>query len=150
MFDIVFLSETWLNSDISCKEILPYWYDIYRTDRSLGRSGEGVLIATKHDAFINCSQLISIAILSLDDYFMTQLCLTLTRESNIPDLLITNQPEQISSLDVCTNSTETGMTTDYKVIRFMCCKTFNTIMSNKWLVYDYKRGNFDDLRKRLL
>ena len=80
---------------------------------------------------------------------MTQLCLTLTRESNIPDLLITNQPEQISSLEVC-NSTETGMTTDYKVIRFTCCKTFSTIMSNKWLVYDYKRGNFDDLRKRLL
>ena len=37
MFDIVFVSETWLNSDISCKEILPYGYDIYRTDRSLGQ-----------------------------------------------------------------------------------------------------------------
>ena len=29
----------------------------------------------------------------LDDYFMTQLCLTPTRQSNILDLLITNQPE---------------------------------------------------------
>ena len=227
MFDIVFVSETWLNSDISCKEILPYGYDIYRTDRSLGRSGGGVLIATKHDAFINCSHLISIASLNLeavailctlpnhekwlfvccyrppvskdmsdlrsiadnlfpnydkiiitgdfnlpniswtgtthtstgllgqnfcdilDEYFMTQLCLTPTRESNILDLLITNQPEQISSLDIC-DPTEIGMTTDHKVIRFTCCKTFNTITSNKRLVYDYKRGNFDDLRKRLL
>ena len=86
----------------------------------------------------------------LDDYFMTQLCLTPTRESNILDLLITNQPEQISSLDIC-DLTEIGMTTDHKVIRFTCCKTFNTITSNKRLVYDYKRGrNFDDLRKRLL
>ena len=42
------------------------------------------------------------------------------------------------------------MTTEHKVVRFTCCKTFNTIMSNKGLVYDYKRGNFDDLRKRLL
>ena len=66
MFDIVFVSETWLNSDISCKEILPYGYDIYRTDRSLGRSGGGVLIAAKHDAFINCSQLVFIASLNLE------------------------------------------------------------------------------------
>ena len=79
----------------------------------------------------------------LDDYFMTQLCLISTRESNVLDLLITNQPEHISSLDIC-DPTEIGMTS------FTCCKTFNTITSNKRLVYDYKRGNFDDLRKRLL
>ena len=33
MLDIMFVSETWLNSDISSKEILPHGYDIYRTDR---------------------------------------------------------------------------------------------------------------------
>ena len=32
----------------------------------------------------------------LDDYFMSQLCLIPTRESNILDLSITNQPEHIS------------------------------------------------------
>ena len=80
---------------------------------------------------------------------MTQLCLTPTTESNILDLLITNQPDQISNLEIC-DPTEIGMTTDHKVIRFTCCKSFNTITSNKRLVYDYKRGNFDVLRKRLL
>ena len=40
------------------------------------------------------------------------------------------------------------MRTDDKVIRFTLFKASNTIKSNKRLVYDYKRGNFDDLRKR--
>ena len=67
-------------------------------------------------------------LLYMDDYFMTQLCLTPTRESNILDLLITNPPEQIWSLDIC-DPTEIRMTTDHKVIRFTCCETSNTIMS---------------------
>ena len=67
IFDIVFVwSETWLNSDISCTEIVPYGYDIYHTGRSLGRREGGVLKAIKHDAFINCGQLISIASLNLE------------------------------------------------------------------------------------
>jgi hypothetical protein len=45
--DVMFVTETWLNSNISDGEILPIGYDIYRTDRSLGRSGGGVLIAIK-------------------------------------------------------------------------------------------------------
>ena len=219
------LSETWLNGDICSKEVLPHGYDIYRTDRSLGRIGGGVLVAIKHGVFINCSQLTSIATSNLeavaiectlpnhekwllvccyrppaskdmsdlkspadnlfpshdkiviagdfnlpniswavsnaatgtldqifcdilDDYFMSQLCLIPTRESNILDLLITNQPEQISILDIC-NPTKLGMRTDHKVIRFTLSKASNTIKSNKRLAYDYKRGNFDDLRKRL-
>ncbi len=85
----------------------------------------------------------------LDDYFMAQLCLIPTRESNILDLLITNQPEQVSILDIC-DPTELGMKTDHKVTRFTFSKASNTIMSNKRLVYDYKSGNFDDLRKRLI
>ena len=61
MLDIMFVSETWLNSDISSKEILPHGYDIYRTDRSLGRTGGGVLVAIKQGVMINCSQLTSVA-----------------------------------------------------------------------------------------
>jgi hypothetical protein len=57
----MFVSETWLNSDISSKEILPHGYDIYRTDRSLGRTGGGVLVAIKQGVMINCSQLTSVA-----------------------------------------------------------------------------------------
>ena len=227
MLHIMFVTETWLNSDISSKEILPHGYNIYRTDRSLGQTGGGVLVAIKHGVFINCSQLTSIATSNLeavaiqcilpnhekwllvccyrppvskdmsdlrsladnlfpsydkiiiagdfnlpnifwtdsnhtsigtlgqnfcdilDDYFMTQLCLIPTRESNILDLLITNQPEQVSILDIC-DPTELGMKTDHKVTRFTFSKASNTIMSNKRLVYDYNSGNFDDLRKRLI
>jgi hypothetical protein len=85
----------------------------------------------------------------LDDYFMSQLCLIPTRESNILDLIITNQPEQISILDIC-DPTELGMKTGHKVTRFTFSKASNNILSNKRLVYDYKSGNFDDLRKRLI
>ena len=80
---------------------------------------------------------------------MSQLCLIPTRESNILDLIITNQAEQISILDIC-NPTELGMKTDHKVTRFTFSKSSNNILSNKRLVYDYKSGNFDDLRKRLI
>ena len=182
MLDIMFVTETWLNSDISSKEILPHGYNIYRTDRSLGQTGGGLLVAIKHGVFINCSQLTSIATSNLeavaiqcilpnhekwllvccyrppvskdmsdlrsladnlfpsydkiiiagdfnlpniswtdsnhtsigtlgqnfcdilDDYIMTQLCLIPTRESNNLDLLITNQPEQVSILDICDRS----------------------------------------------
>ena len=55
--DVMFVTETWLNSNISDREILLIGYDFYRTDRSLGRSGGGVLIAIKQDTFINCSQI---------------------------------------------------------------------------------------------
>ena len=41
------------------------------------------------------------------------------------------------------------MRTDHKVIRFTLSKASNAIKSNKRLVYEYKRGNFDELRKRL-
>ena len=61
---------------------------------------------------------------------MTLLCLTPTKESNILDLLITNEPEHISNLDI-RDPTELGMTTGHKVIIFTFCKTFNTIMSKK-------------------
>ncbi len=54
---------------------------------------------------------------TLDDYFMSQLCLLPTRESNILDLLITNQPEQVSFIGVCDPS-ELGMSSDHKLIRF--------------------------------
>ena len=66
MLDIMFVTETWLNSDISSKEILPHGYNIYRTDRSLEQTGGGVLVAIKHGVFINCSQLTSIATSKLE------------------------------------------------------------------------------------
>ena len=85
----------------------------------------------------------------LDDYFMSQLCLTPTRESNILDLLITNQPEQVSFIDIC-SPTDLGMSSDHKIIQFKFSSASKTIQSNKRLVYDYRRANFDGLRKRLI
>jgi hypothetical protein len=224
--DLMFVSETWLNDSISDQEILPYGYDIYRTDRSSGRSGGGVLVAIKHGTFINSNQISSIATANLeavaiecilpsrakwlivccyrppnsneindlrsladnvfpsyekiliagdfnftnitwqdshyislstlgqdfcdilDDYFMSQLCLQPTRDSNTLDLVISNQHELVSVIDICDPS-EFGMFSDHKIIRFKFSTTSNPIMSNRRLVYDYKRANFDDLRKRL-
>ncbi len=224
--DLMFVSETWLNSSISNKEVLPYGYDVFRTDRALGRSGGGVLLAIKHGIFINCTQVTSIATINmeavavqctltdhtkwlfvccyrppnskdladirsfadnifpsfekiiivgdfnlpniswtnssyisvgtlgqefcdtLDDYFMSQLCLLPTRESNILDLLITNQPEQVSFMGVCDPS-ELGMSSDHKLIRFKYSMRSTTFTPNKRLVYDYRRTDFDKLRQRL-
>jgi hypothetical protein len=64
--DVMFVTETWLNSNISDREILPIGYDIYRTDRSLGRPGGGILIATKQDTFIICNQISSVSMKNLE------------------------------------------------------------------------------------
>ena len=85
---------------------------------------------------------------TLDDYFMSQLCLLPTRESNILDLLITNQPEQVSFMGVCDPS-ELGMSSDHKLIRFKFSMRSTIFMPNKRLVYDYRRTDFDKLRQRL-
>ncbi len=46
-YDIVAITETWLNSTISSLEFLPYGYDIYRKDRD-DRIGGGVLLAVRN------------------------------------------------------------------------------------------------------
>ena len=66
--DVMFVTETWLNSIISDREILPIGYDIYRTDRLLGRPGGGVLIALKQDTFINCNQISSVSMKNLEAF----------------------------------------------------------------------------------
>lgn len=64
--DRMFVTETWLNSSVSNKEILPNEYSIYRIDRSHGRTGGGVLIAIKHCIFISCHQVSSISSANLE------------------------------------------------------------------------------------
>jgi hypothetical protein len=66
--DVMFVTETWLNSIISDREILPIGYDIYRTDRLLGRPVVGVLIAVKQDTFINCNQISSVSMKNLEAF----------------------------------------------------------------------------------
>ena len=45
-FDLVAITESWLTSDISDSELLPWGYDVHRCDRSSSRGG-GVLIASR-------------------------------------------------------------------------------------------------------
>ena len=84
----------------------------------------------------------------LDDYFMSQLSLVLTRESNILDLVITNQPELVTLTEIY-SPTDFGMSSDHNIIEFHFSCGCNAIHPNKRMIYDYRRANFDDLCKRL-
>ena len=79
---------------------------------------------------------------------MSQLCLVLTRESNILDLVITNQPELVTLTEIY-SPTDFGMSSDHNIIEFHFSCGCNAIHPNKRMIYDYRRANFDDLRKRL-
>ena len=46
-FDIITVTETWLNNAISNKEILPIGYHIVRRDRRSEKRGGGVLMALR-------------------------------------------------------------------------------------------------------
>ena len=46
-YDMVAITETWLNPSVSSLEILPYGYDLYRKDRE-SRVGGGVMLAVKN------------------------------------------------------------------------------------------------------
>ena len=47
--DIIIVTETWLNDNISNNEILSTGYNIIRKDRSSGKRGGGVLIALRNN-----------------------------------------------------------------------------------------------------
>ena len=64
----------------------------------------------------------------LDDYSMSQLCLVPTRELNIVDLLITNQPEHITLTGVHPPA-ELGMNSDHNIIHFQTL--FHQILSSQ-------------------
>ena len=46
-FDVIALTETWLNNSITDYEVIPNGYQIFRKDRSTGKRGGGVLLAVK-------------------------------------------------------------------------------------------------------
>ena len=51
--DIIRVTETWLNDNISNNEIIPTGYNIIRKDRSSGKRGGGVLIALRNNINYN-------------------------------------------------------------------------------------------------
>ena len=69
----------------------------------------------------------------LDDYFMSQLCLVPTRESNILDLIITNQPEMVTLTEIC-SPTDLGMSSDHNIIQFHFSYGCNNIHPNQRLI----------------
>ena len=46
-YDVVAVTETWLNDNILDSEILSHGYSIYRHDRDSSKRGGGVLLAVK-------------------------------------------------------------------------------------------------------
>ena len=48
-FDIIALTETWLNHSVTNHEILPHDYTIYRKDRDYGKRGGGILLPVKEN-----------------------------------------------------------------------------------------------------
>ena len=64
--DIMFVTETWLNSSVTNKEILHNEYSIYRTDGAHERTVGGFLIAIKHGIFISCHEVSSISSANLE------------------------------------------------------------------------------------
>ena len=51
-YDIVIMTETWLNADFNSQEYFPSYYSVYRRDRescNANQVGGGVLIAVKND-----------------------------------------------------------------------------------------------------
>ena len=76
-FDVITLTETWLNNCISDYEVIPNGYQIFRKDRSTGKRGGGVLLAVKDsistEPFIfNCEsmELSSVVIKTLPNVFL--------------------------------------------------------------------------------
>ena len=83
------------------------------------------------------------------DYFLEQLIPGPThRGGNKLDLLLCNCPEIIRG--VSTSSPEqSGFPTDHHILVFKIQKLISRAKSIRRTVFDYKRGNFEDLRKSL-
>ena len=84
----------------------------------------------------------------LYDYHLTQLNTFPTRGNNVLDLVITNVPSQVENVSVIT-SAESGLITDHSTIVFNLKTSVKAAPKLKRRVFDYKRGNFDELRAAL-
>ena len=83
------------------------------------------------------------------DYFLEQLIPGPThRGGNKLDLLLCNCPEIIRG--VSTSAPEqSGFPTDHHILVFKIQKLISRAKSIRRTVFDYRRGNFEDLRKSL-
>ena len=85
---------------------------------------------------------------TIDNYFMTQICLVPTRQNNILDLVITTVPDLVSVVEVC-DASSFNMSSDHRFILFNVdipsCKTDDV----KRKVYDYGKADFSGLKGAL-
>ena len=80
-FDVIALTETWLNNSITDYEVIPNGYQLFRKDRSTGKRGGGVLLAVKDSIStepfnFNCEsmELSSVVIKSLSKRVLIAVC----------------------------------------------------------------------------
>ena len=84
----------------------------------------------------------------LNDHYLTQVNQIPTRGDHILDLVISNVPENVQNMSVFSPS-QCGLVTDHSVIMFDIATPFKARQKIKRTVFDYNRGNFDELRATL-
>ena len=84
----------------------------------------------------------------LNDHYLTQVNQIPTRGDHILDLVISSVPENVQNMSVFSPS-QCGLVTDHSVIMFDIATPFKARQKIKRTVFDYNRGNFDELRATL-
>lgn len=80
----------------------------------------------------------------LNDFFLTQVNTLPTRGNNVLDLVITSVPDQIENISKL-NQIESGLFTDHDTIVFNLKTSIKAAPKLNRTVFDYRRGNIDDL-----
>lgn len=84
---------------------------------------------------------------TLDNYFMSQVCLLPTRQNNILDLVITTEPDLVNIHEFV--NPRLNMSTDHRIICFNVRIPFNKLPELKRKVYDYTKTDFSGLKGAL-
>ena len=84
----------------------------------------------------------------LNNHYLTQVNQIPTRGDHILDLVISSVPENVQNMSVFSPS-QCGLVTDHSVIMFDIATPFKARQKIKRTVFDYNRGNFDELRATL-
>ena len=84
----------------------------------------------------------------LNDHYLIQVNQIPTRGDHILDLVISSVPENVQNMSVFSLS-QCGLVTDHSVVMFDIATPFKARPKIKRTVFDYNRGNFDELRATL-
>ncbi|CAB4009432.1 Hypothetical predicted protein, partial [Paramuricea clavata] len=143
-YDVVCICETWLNESILSSELLQ-GHSIFCRDR-IGKVGGGVVIAVKNGIQATCRLDLEPGI---GDNFLHQFIMGPTHiAGNKLDPLLCNYPETIGNVSTL-KPQSCNFPTDHYVIEFRVKLKFTRAKPVRRRVYDYKRGNFGDLRNFL-